>query len=63
MGQLSKKTVIPQKLLADVKRFAAGRTRNEIISRLNIPIALGDIADLKDPRFSSERGRKDCGNL
>ncbi|MFK5923686.1 MAG: alpha/beta hydrolase [Verrucomicrobiota bacterium] len=58
VGQLSKSTIIPKRLISDVKRFAAGRTRQEIISRLNIPVALGDIADLSDPRFSSERGEQ-----
>ena len=58
MGKLSKSTIIPEKMIADVKRFAAGRTREEIISHLNIPIALGDIADLDDPRFSSIRGQE-----
>ena len=57
-GELGKATVIPEKMIADVKRYAAGRTRDEIISRLNIPIALGDIADLNDPRFSSARGEE-----
>ncbi len=58
VGQLSKSTIIPKRLISGVKRFAAGRTREEIISRLNIPVALGDIADLGDPRFSSERGEQ-----
>ncbi len=58
LGTLSKSAVIPRQLLADVKKFAAGRSRAEIISRLNIPIALGDIANLSDPRFTSERGEQ-----
>ncbi|NOX99162.1 MAG: alpha/beta hydrolase [Verrucomicrobia bacterium] len=58
VGELSESTIISKRLIADVKKFAAGRSRAEIISRLNIPIALGDIANLSDPRFSSERGEQ-----
>lgn len=58
MGELSKSTVIPEKMITDGKRFAGERTREEIISGLNIPIALGDIADLDDSRFSSARGQE-----
>ncbi len=57
-GELSTTTVIPTEMISDVKRFAAGRSRAEIISRLNIPIALGDIANLSDLKFSSERGEQ-----
>lgn len=57
-GELGETTAIPEQMIADVKRFAAGKTRDEIISHLNVPIALGDIADLNDPRFSSARGEE-----
>ena len=57
-GKLSKSVVIPERMFEDVKRFAAGRTREEIISRLNIPVALGDIANLSEARFSSAHGEE-----
>lgn len=57
-GELSKSTVISEEMISGVKRFAGGRTREEVITGLNIPIALGDIADLSDPRFSAERGEE-----
>ncbi len=55
-GKLDKSTRIPKEMISDIKEFAGTRTREEVISGLKIPIALGDIGKLNEPRFSSERG-------
>lgn len=39
-----------------VRDFKGGRTPDEAASGWRIPIALGRIADLDDPKFSAERG-------
>jgi len=55
-GTLSRTAKIPDYLMGDLKRFQQGRSRDEVISKLSIPIALGEIGDLDSPRFSAERG-------
>jgi len=55
-GALSRTAKIPDYLMGDLKRFQQGRSRDEVISKLSIPIALGEIGDLDSPRFSAKRG-------
>ena len=55
-GSLSKSTVLPSGLVQAVRDFKGGRTPDEAASGWRIPIALGRIADLDDPKFSAERG-------
>ena len=55
-GSLSKSTILPSGLVQAVRDFKGGRTPDEAASGWRIPIALGRIADLDDPKFSAERG-------
>jgi pimeloyl-ACP methyl ester carboxylesterase len=55
-GALSKSTILPPGLVQAVRDFRGGRTADEAASGWRIPIVLGKIADLDDPKFSSERG-------
>ena len=55
-GSLSKSTILPSGPVQAVRDFKGGRTPDEAASGWRIPIALGRIADLDDPKFSAERG-------
>jgi len=55
-GTLSRTAKIPDHLMGDLERFQQGRSRDEVISKLTIPIALGEIGDLDSPQFSAQRG-------
>ncbi|MCB1077727.1 MAG: alpha/beta hydrolase [Verrucomicrobiae bacterium] len=57
-GTLSKDTVIPVRLTSAVKEYRNGRAIDEIITGQGIKIALGDLADLNDPKFSAVRGQE-----
>jgi pimeloyl-ACP methyl ester carboxylesterase len=57
-GRLSESTLIPSEIAAAVREFKGTRTTAEAITGWAIPIALGDIADLDDPRFSAVRGEE-----
>jgi len=57
-GRLSEKTVLPAAMIAAAQEFRGARTVDEAMTGWRIPIALGDIADLDDPRFSSVRGEE-----
>ena len=58
LGRLSASVVLPAELIAAGQKFLGGRTPEQAATGWNIPIALGDIADLDDPRFSSVRGEQ-----
>lgn len=45
-------------LVAAARAFRGKRTTEEAATGWNIPIALGDLADLDDPKFSAVRGEK-----
>jgi len=55
-GSLSRSTKIPSHLMGDLQQFKQGRSRDEVISKLTIPITLGDIGNLDSPRFSAAQG-------
>ncbi|MCH7227726.1 alpha/beta hydrolase [Haloferula sp. A504] len=55
-GALSKSTILPPGLVQAVRDFKGDRTDDEAASGWRIPITLGKVADLDDPKFSSERG-------
>ena len=55
-GRLSSSAALPAELMTAVREFLGTRTAREARTGWRIPIALGDIADLDDPRFSSDRG-------
>lgn len=55
-GALSKSTILPPGLVQAVRDFKGGRHEDEVASGWRVPIHLGKIADLDDPKFSSERG-------
>jgi hypothetical protein len=57
-GRLSESTVIPPAVVADVRGFRGTRATAEAMTGWAIPIALGDIADPEDPRFSAIRGEE-----
>ncbi|MGB6221780.1 alpha/beta hydrolase [Haloferula sp.] len=55
-GALSSKTVIPAKLVTATYEFIDNTPPGEAKSGWSIPVALGEIAELDEPRFSSETG-------
>jgi hypothetical protein len=55
-GALSTRTIIPAKLISATLAFADGQSADEVKSGWDIPVALGEIAKLSEPRFSSETG-------
>jgi hypothetical protein len=57
-GTLTRSVKIPDHLTGDLQRFQKGRSRDEVLSKLTIPITLGDIGNLNDPRFSAAQGEK-----
>ena len=57
-GTLSTATVIPHAMITAARIFADGRPDEEVRTGWSIPVDLGEIADLDEPRFSSETGTK-----
>ena len=55
-GSLSRSTILPEFFKNALTRFKQDRSRDEVISKLSIPVALGDIAHLDEPRFSTLHG-------
>ncbi|MFC7338807.1 alpha/beta fold hydrolase [Haloferula chungangensis] len=55
-GALSSKNKVPHELITAATTFLAGRTVEEAKSGWDIPIALGEVANLSESRFSSETG-------
>lgn len=55
-GPLSRSTILPHPLIQAIRDFKGDRSRDLVASGLRIPMALGTIADLDDPKFSSDRG-------
>lgn len=56
-GALSSSTKVPEGLIKASREFVGARTDEEAASKLTIPIALGDIADPEDAKFSPARGQ------
>ncbi|WP_193213247.1 lipase/acyltransferase domain-containing protein [Luteolibacter marinus] len=57
-GNLSSSTILPPELVAAAREFVAGRSPDDVATGWSIPVDLGTVADLDDPRFSSERGAR-----
>ncbi|MEP4079701.1 lipase family alpha/beta hydrolase [Haloferula sp.] len=55
-GALSSKTIISYEFPKAAREFVGNRTVDEAKSGWSIPIALGEVANLSEPRFSSETG-------
>lgn len=55
-GNLSSSETIPPKLAEAIKRMIAGRDLDQVISHQGIHFAIGEIADLDNPRFAATRG-------
>ena len=55
-GQLSSKTIVPSGLIEATRTFRGNRTADEAKSGWNIPVALGEVANLSEPRFSAQTG-------
>lgn len=55
-GRLSSAEHFPKSLIVAVERMLAGRQVSECISRQGVVFALGETADLDDPRFAATRG-------
>lgn len=58
VGKLSKSTILPSGLVESIREFKGARTADEAARGLKIPITLGTIANLDDPKFSAERGSR-----
>ena len=58
VGRLSTKTVIPDEIIREARKFAAGRPLQDIVRGWNIPVQVGEIADLDEDRFSAKRGQQ-----
>lgn len=57
-GRLSSDTRLPADLVAAAREFKGARSAEEAATGWKIPVELGTIADLDDPKFSSERGSR-----
>ena len=55
-GALSTKTILPPGMITAAQAFAQGKPVESVRSGWNIPMALGEIANLDEPRFSAETG-------
>jgi triacylglycerol esterase/lipase EstA (alpha/beta hydrolase family) len=55
-GPLSTKTVIPQRIIDGAREFVGDSTVAEAKSGWNVPVALGEVANLSEARFSAETG-------
>ena len=58
VGRLSSRTKIPDDLIHEAREFTAGRPIEEVVRGWNIPVQVGEIADLDEERFSAERGEE-----
>jgi hypothetical protein len=57
-GRLSESSTPPLELVTAGNEFLGARTPEEAVTGWRIPVALGDLADLDDPRFSAVRGEE-----
>ena len=57
-GRVSSSVILPAELMAAGREFLGTRTPEEAMTGWRIPVALGDTADLDDPRFSAVRGEE-----
>ncbi|MBB5353159.1 hypothetical protein HNR46_003413 [Haloferula luteola] len=57
-GQLSTATRFPESLVAAAHVFKADRAPRDIVTGWNIPVELGTLARVEEPRFSSDRGSR-----
>lgn len=57
-GRLAESIGLPPEIVAASQEFMGARTAAEALTGWAVPIALGDIADLDDPRFSAKRGEE-----
>ena len=55
-GALSPSTILPPDLIAAGKAMRNGRSMAEVATGWQIPISLGTVADLDDPKFAAESG-------
>jgi pimeloyl-ACP methyl ester carboxylesterase len=55
-GSLSSSTTLPASFRQEVDKTLAGRPVDEAISHRGIKFALGEVANLDDPRFAATRG-------
>ena len=55
-GKLSPAEQVPARLLDAAERMLAGRKVEDVITRQGIRFAVGEMADLNDPRFAATRG-------
>ena len=55
-GELSRDVIIPNDLIMAGRDFVGARDVEEAATKMRIPVALGDIADLDEDRFDSVRG-------
>ncbi len=55
-GSLSTKERLPDGLAAAVQQKLAGKDVRDVISQKGIQFAMGEVADLDDPRFAATRG-------
>ncbi len=57
-GRLSRSVVLPADMVAAARAFRGDRDIDDVVTGQDIPIALGDIADLNDPKFAAVLGRE-----
>jgi pimeloyl-ACP methyl ester carboxylesterase len=58
VGRLSRRTRIPDDLVHATVEYRAGRPVEEVMRGQQIPLEIGEIADLDDDRFSTKRGQE-----
>lgn len=56
VGRLSDRVVVPEDLLRAGKAYRADRPIEEVARGWNIPVGVGEVANLDEDRFSAERG-------
>lgn len=57
-GTMSSSVVLPSDLMAAARDFLGNRTPEEARTGWRIPISLGDVVSLDEPRFSAARGQQ-----
>ena len=57
-GELSRSVTLPTDMVAAAKAFKGARTAEKAATGMDIPVALGDIANLDNPRFAAVRGEE-----
>ncbi len=55
-GALSTRTILPEDLIKAARAFVGDRTPAQAATGWDIPVAMGEIANLSDPKFSSKQG-------